>query len=181
MRSGLCPEPSECRRRSIRPAHPVGAGSRGRRRGTQVHAPHAQRVRRERDARPEHDLPEVLGARDDVAADEVGVVGGHLDRRPHRHSNHPLPEAGGEPLELGDDRLGGVTRIAVRHVRVRVDRMNVACGALRVGQVLLPDEHKRSLRELPLRDGALVRDDLGVPAAEVKGARLVGGRVGPLW
>ena len=65
-----------------------------------------------------------VGAGDDVAADVVRVVGGERRRRPDGGGDDALAEAGGEPLDLLQDRLGGVTGVAVRHVGVDPERVD---------------------------------------------------------
>src|SRR6185436_9806915 len=93
-----------------------------------VHAWNADLVGRQRDPRPEGQLEDVLGTGHDVSADEIRVVGGHLGGGADRHPHNPVPEAWGEPLDLGGDRLCGVTRESVRHMRVRPERVNVSDG-----------------------------------------------------
>ncbi len=57
---------------------------------------------------------------------------------------------------------------------VRVQRVNVAHRALRVGDVLLTDEHERAFRHPPLGDGALGRRDLARRARQMHGAGTTG-------
>src|SRR5882757_9426440 len=177
--AGLPPQVAQCAGRGVGAAHAVraGAGRGGRR--AEVHPRHAQPVGREGGARAEHQLADVLGAGHDVAADVVRVVGGHLLGRAHRLADDPLPEPGGEPLELGDDRLGGVPGVAVRDVRVRVDRVDIADRAARVSQILLADQDERPLRHPPRRGLPLVRHDLGEATGQVQCAGPARGGVGP--
>ena len=79
-----------------------------------------------RETRPEQQLGQRRRTTDDVAADVVRVVGRHLGRRAHRRADDPLPEAGGESFDLRGDRLRSIARVAVRHVRVGPQRVDVA-------------------------------------------------------
>ena len=65
--------------------------------------------------------------------------------------------------------------IAVRHMCVRPQRVDVADGALRVGQVLLADQNERALRHASRVDIALGGGEFGVAAHDVNGA----GRAAP--
>jgi len=83
-----------------------------------VHARHPNAVGRQRDSRTECELANVLGAGHDVAAHVVGVVGDHLRGGADGVSDDVVAESGGEPLDLRDDRRGGVAGVAVGDVRV---------------------------------------------------------------
>ena len=86
---------------------------------------------------------------------------------------------GREALDLGDDRLGRVAGVAVGHVGVGPDRVDVAGRAARVGQVLLADEHERPLRHPPAVDVALGGDDLLEGAGRRARSRRAGALVRP--
>ena len=87
------------------------------------------------------------------------------------YPDDPITESRGEPLDLGDDRLGGVARESVRHMRVRPHRMDIADGSLRVGQVLLADQDERSLGHASGMDVAFGGGEFGVAAHDVNRAR----------
>ena len=80
-----------------------------------------------------------------------------------------IAEAGREPLELRDDRLGGVAAEPARHVRVRVHRADVSGGSLRVGDILLSDEHEGALGHAAGDDLTFGGHDLGCRTAEMHG------------
>src|SRR6185295_3066995 len=58
-------------------------------------------------------------------------------------------------------------------------RVDVADGPLRVGKVLLTDQHERALRHASRVDVALGGGEFGVAAHDVNGAGPLGRRVGP--
>jgi len=109
----------------------------------------------------------------------VGVVGVHLCRRASRLSDDAFTEAWGEPLDLGDDRLGRVAGVAVRHVCVAPHRVDAAHRALRIGQVLLADEHKGSFGQASGMDVALRGSEFCEGPGQMHRASPVGVRVGP--
>ena len=130
-------------------AHPVRSRPGRCRGGAEVRARDAGEVRVDRESRSEQELGQRGCAADDVTTDIVRVVHRHLRRRAHRHADDPLAEAGGESLDLGDHRLGGIAGVGVRHVGVRPQRVDVADRPGRVGEVLLADEHERSYGHRP--------------------------------
>ena len=121
----------------------------------------------ERRPRAEDQLARAVGAGDDVAADVVGVVLLHLRDAAHVASQDPVAETRGEALDLRLDRGGGVAVPACGHVRVGVQRMHVAGGARRVGQVLLADEDERPLGHPARGHERLARRDVAVAAADM--------------
>src|SRR5581483_10214017 len=125
------------------------------------------------------DLPRGAGAVQDVAADEVLVVGCDLGGRACRASDDALSQARGEALDVIDDCGLGITGEAGRHVGVGPHRVDVAGRALGVGQVLLPDQHERPLRHAAAVDRALGGHDLLERTAHVYGARASARLVGP--
>src|SRR3954470_24312605 len=163
-------EPAQRRGRGVVAAHAVraGAGRRGRR--AQEDAGDAGRVGIQRRAGPQDELPRVVGAGDDVAADVVGVVRLHLRGAPHVAGEDPVAEAGCEALDLRLDGRRGVAGVAGGNVRVGVDGVDVAVGPAGVGEVLLADEHERSLGHPPAADLALRGFDLAEAAADMDGA-----------
>ena len=62
------------------------------------------------------------------------------------YADDAVAEARCEALDLGDDRLGGVTRVSVGHMRVRPDRVNVRrrSAAGRPGTAVRPSTNGRS-------------------------------------
>jgi hypothetical protein len=95
------------------------------------------------------------------------------------HSDDPIAEAGCEPLDLGDDRFGGVAREFVRHMRVRPEWVEVPDGPLRVGEVLLADQHEGPLGHASCMNVPFGGGELVVAAHDVNRARAVGRRVCP--
>ncbi|GAA3102369.1 hypothetical protein GCM10017687_11940 [Streptomyces echinatus] len=83
------------------------------------------------------------------------------------HAPDPLPEAGGVPLDLCGDRLGGIAGEAGRDVCVRVDGVHTARRAGLVGEVLLADEDEGAGRHPAGHHVPLGGGDLGHGAAEV--------------
>src|SRR5205085_2763790 len=74
----------------------------------------------------QHELPCAVEATDNVAADEIGVVGSQCGRRPAGAGDHTSPETRCEPLDLIGYGLSRVARVGVRNVDVGVDRVDVA-------------------------------------------------------
>src|SRR6266851_4119531 len=107
-------------------AHAVHAAAwrSGRRAEVDTRDPGPVRVGRE--PRPDHRLPWRVRPGEDVAADEVRVVGRPLGRRcgPLRHD--AVTEAWREPLDLGQDQRPGVRVIPGRDVTVSPDRVRIA-------------------------------------------------------
>src|SRR6185295_12868485 len=161
------------------PAHAVRAGTRWRGRRTDIEAGHAGGVGRQRYARSEGQLPDVFGSGHDGAAGVVRVVCGHRCRGAHGMADDPVPEAGCEALDLGDDRLGGVAGVAVGHVGVTPYGVHVSDGPLRIRKILLPDEDERPFGHSPRGDVALGRGDLGERPGQVHGPGFVRVSVGP--
>ena len=83
----------------------------------------------------ERELADVFGSGDDVTADIVRVVRGHLGRSERRRPDDAITEPRGEPLDLRGDRIGRITRIAMWDMRVGPQRVYVAvhdrCGSAR--------------------------------------------------
>lgn len=124
----------------------------------------------------------VVGAADDVAADEVGVVGLQIGGAPADGGDDAVAESGREALDLVSDDLGGIAGVAERHVGVGVDRVDIARRARRVGQVLLPKDDERPPVHPTLRPLAFAVCDLGECPAQVHGAGVTAVGIGPgMW
>jgi len=178
--SALLPlEVTQCRASRIGPAHAMGART-GRRGGrADVHARNADRVRRQRGSWAEGQLANILGPGHDVTADVVRVQGRKLRGSAHCLPHDPIAEAGSEPFNLRNDRRCRIPGITVGHMGIRPDRMNVADRSLRVGQVLLTDQHERPLGHTPSIHVAFGGGQFAVIAGQVDGAGPVRFRNGP--
>jgi len=62
------------------------------------------------------ELADVFGTSHNVAAGEVWVICGHIGGGPRGLTDDAVAESWCEPLDLGDDRRGGIAGIAVGHV-----------------------------------------------------------------
>lgn len=122
----LSTEVSECSLSGVGAAHTVrtGAGWRGGR--AHIHTRYTSIVRRQSDSRAEYQLADILGAGHDVTADEVGIVCGKLCCGADGLAYHAVAESRGESLDLGDDGCGGIADLAVRHVCVGPNGVDVA-------------------------------------------------------
>ena len=120
---------------------------------------------------PEQQLAQRRRPADDVATDVVRVGHGHLGRRAHRSADDPLAEAGGEPFDLGDDRLRRVARVAVRHMGVAstTGSRRRPSGPGRRGTA---GRRARTVAPASCRDATAcsLASDLGGGAAQVDGA-----------
>ncbi|OPZ48375.1 MAG: hypothetical protein BWY91_03203 [bacterium ADurb.BinA028] len=152
--------------------HPA-AGRRGR--GAQVDTLDAEGVRVRCDPRSEGDLAGGVGAGSDVSSHIVGVVGLEPGGVPRGDRQDPIVETGGEPLNLGDHRVGRVALIAVRHVGVGIHRVGGSHGSGRVDEVLLAEQDERPIRHPTARRGGLGCDDLlgGAPEVQRPGSAAV--------
>ena len=124
------PQPAQHRLRSVEAIHAVRPRAGGRGGRADVDAGDAGGVGVEGEAWADHHLDRAVGAGDDVAADVVGVGGLDLGGGAGRRGDDPLAQAGREALDLGDDRFGGVARVAAGDVGVGPDRVDVAGRAL---------------------------------------------------
>src|SRR3954452_13082407 len=118
---------------AVHAVHPR-AGRCGRRTYEQTRRSAAVRV--ESEAWPDRGLPWVVGAADDVAADEVVVARGDLGGCPRGGRHDAIAKTGRETLDLSNHRLRGIAGVAARHVRVGPDRVYVARRAFGIRQVL---------------------------------------------
>src|SRR3954465_11392536 len=113
--------------------------------GADVEPPDAGAVRVESDPRPEDQLPHGVGAGEDVAADVVRVVRGHLHGVANLAPDDPPPEARREPLDLPQHRLRRIARVAVRDVGVYPPRVRPPVGTRRAREIALAGKDEPAL------------------------------------
>src|SRR3954452_8648728 len=104
-------------------AHPMNSGSRWSRRGAQEHGRSRRHVRTRGKRGAEDELCAVVRATCDVATDVVGVVRLELRWPRHMSVENDGRETWGEPVQLALDGCGGVSGVAVWHMRIRPQRV----------------------------------------------------------
>jgi monovalent cation/proton antiporter MnhG/PhaG subunit len=163
--------PNSCWRSCARRTSPTGRGRRDRAPSTRRRGrrPASGAPRVEAQHGPREQLPERRGARADVAADVVRVVGLELGGGARARRDDEVAEARRVLLDDARDRLGLIERRPGRHVRVRPER--VPPGARLDRSARAARRAHRGCRVPPGEHGALGRGDLRARAAEVHQSR----------
>ena len=89
-------------------------------------AGHAEPVRIEADSRPEQQLAWRVGSGQNVAGDDVRIALLEVACGLHVAGHDPVAESGRESFDLALDRVGCVAGETGRHVRVGIERMQIA-------------------------------------------------------
>lgn len=167
------------RTRRIEPTHPVDPAARGSCGRAEVDALDAGGIGVQPEPGTRDDLSRRVRTRGDVATHVVGVVRLHLRHIAHVDAHDPVPEPRRKPLDLTRDHIGCVTRIAVRHMRIRPDRVDVSDGPGRVGQELLAQQNEGLVRHLTPNGLAFDSRSFRNLPGQMQGAGLAGVHIRP--
>ena len=119
------------------------------------------------------------GTARDITAHQIRIPSLQIGRARSTGGQDGIAKSGGKALDLGDNQLGDLTRIAL-HIAardMRIGPQRLPSGG--VGNKLLACQYQGSLRHTPLADVPLSPTYLLQRASHVHGAGLTHARIGP--